>query len=180
MDSLACSFNCASKGSKAPWPRTRSRHLGESPATFPNAQTAYSNKTLSNMRNENLHLLWVSNSIHMLPARAHHHWENQEAWRRLGPPHDQLRPLYYQKFQRQCLWVPKQLQTVNAKSLRTRFMQANKKETHILWSFQVNASIMLTWSCGKSSLIKNSTKRGTTPDCITSSIGGLRSETNFN
>jgi hypothetical protein len=40
IESLAFSFNCASKGSKAPLPRTRSRHLGESPATFPNAHTA--------------------------------------------------------------------------------------------------------------------------------------------
>ena len=38
-----------------------------------------------------------------------------------------------------------------------------------------NTSIKKTWSCGKSSLIKNSTKRGTTPACVTSSIGGLRS-----
>ena len=41
IDSLACSFNCDSKGIKAPWLSTRSRHLGESPATLPNAQTAY-------------------------------------------------------------------------------------------------------------------------------------------
>jgi len=32
-----------------------------------------------------------------------------------------------------------------------------------------------TWSCGKSSLARNSTKRGTTPECITSLIGGQRS-----
>lgn len=32
-----------------------------------------------------------------------------------------------------------------------------------------------TWSCGKSSLARNFTNWGTTPDCITSSIGGLRS-----
>ena len=32
-----------------------------------------------------------------------------------------------------------------------------------------------TCSCGKSSLWRNSTKRGTTPACITSSIGGLLS-----
>lgn len=44
IESLACSFNCASKGSKAPCPRTRSRHLGESPATFPNAHTACTSK----------------------------------------------------------------------------------------------------------------------------------------
>lgn len=40
MESLACSFNCASRGINAPFARTRSRHFGESPATLPNAQTA--------------------------------------------------------------------------------------------------------------------------------------------
>ena len=44
IESFACSLNCASNGIKAPWLRTRSRHLGESPATFPNAQTAYNSK----------------------------------------------------------------------------------------------------------------------------------------
>lgn len=41
IESFARSLNCANKGIKTPWLRTRSRHLGESPATFPNAQTAY-------------------------------------------------------------------------------------------------------------------------------------------
>mgnify|MGYP003366354619 CR=1 FL=1 len=41
IESFACSFNWASNGIKAPLLRTRSRHLGESPATFPNAHTAY-------------------------------------------------------------------------------------------------------------------------------------------
>lgn len=44
IDSLACSFNWDSKGTKAPWLRTRSRHLGESPATFPKAHTAYTHR----------------------------------------------------------------------------------------------------------------------------------------
>lgn len=44
IESLAPSFNCASKGSKAPWLSTRSRHLGESPATFPKAHTAYNTR----------------------------------------------------------------------------------------------------------------------------------------
>lgn len=40
IESLACSFNWESSGNKAPWLSTRSLHRGESPATFPNAQTA--------------------------------------------------------------------------------------------------------------------------------------------
>lgn len=36
-----------------------------------------------------------------------------------------------------------------------------------------------TWSCGYSALMRNSIKRGTTPDWITSWIGGLRSVIKF-
>lgn len=47
-------------------------------------------------------------------------------------------------------------------------------------NFQCSEKIQ-TWSWGKSSLTRNSTKRGTTPDWITSSIGGLCStEQNIN
>jgi len=40
---------------------------------------------------------------------------------------------------------------------------------------QTVKGIYNTCNCGKSSLIRNWTNRGTTPACITSSIGGLRS-----
>ncbi len=41
--------------------------------------------------------------------------------------------------------------------------------------FSHQPKLKLTCSCGKSAWVRNSTKRGTTPDAITSSIGGLRS-----
>lgn len=44
IESFACSFNWDNSGTRAPWLRTRSRHLGESPATFPKAHTAYNFK----------------------------------------------------------------------------------------------------------------------------------------
>lgn len=60
IESFACSLNCASNGTKAPWPRTKSRHLGESPAIFPNAQTAYNGrvKGISRIRNK-----WIVQQI---------------------------------------------------------------------------------------------------------------------
>mmetsp|Transcript_11649 Transcript_11649/g.26397 ORF Transcript_11649/g.26397 Transcript_11649/m.26397 type:complete len:397 (+) Transcript_11649:621-1811(+) len=39
---FACSLSWLSSGKSAPWPRTRSRHLGLSPAMLPRAQTACS------------------------------------------------------------------------------------------------------------------------------------------
>jgi len=44
IDSLAVSVSCASRGMRAPWLSTRSLHFGESPATFPRAQTACRDK----------------------------------------------------------------------------------------------------------------------------------------
>lgn len=44
IESLAPSFNCNSKEGRGPCPRTISRHLGESPDIFPNAQTTWYSK----------------------------------------------------------------------------------------------------------------------------------------
>jgi len=41
IEILVCSLNWANSETRAPWLSTRSRHLGESPATFPKAHTAY-------------------------------------------------------------------------------------------------------------------------------------------
>ena len=40
IESCACLLNWDSRGNMAPKLKTKSRHFGESPATFPNAQTA--------------------------------------------------------------------------------------------------------------------------------------------
>jgi hypothetical protein len=44
IESLACSLSCCSKGNNPPLASTRSRHFGESPATFPRAHTACKHK----------------------------------------------------------------------------------------------------------------------------------------
>ena len=73
IESFACSFNCANKGSKAPWLRTRSRHLGESPATFPNAHTAWNFKDIvfrqarSKFQNKKCQHYHIHVSIYLLP-----------------------------------------------------------------------------------------------------------------
>lgn len=70
MESFEFSFSCDSRGPRALWPRTKSRHLGESPAMFPKAHTAC-NVTISHAHSITIHeRSHVPLPSHDMPGRS--------------------------------------------------------------------------------------------------------------
>jgi len=76
------------------------------------------------------------------------------------------------------LWEPKQPQTTQVPRHDTNTSRPHSNSNKSANTYHHNIIETRTWSWGKSSLTRNSTNRGTTPACITSSIGGLLSANN--
>jgi len=111
-----------------------------------------------------------------IPAHGPHHMASWEVSLVLQQLHDQSPLQYSQMFQMQYLLKPKPLQTI-------KFVP--RTETH--WPYEARGKTRLqiectgvsklTWSWGESSHVRNSTKRGTKPACITSSTRTLNIST---
>lgn len=75
---------------------------------------------------------------------------------------------------KQCWWAPKLPQTkTHCRSKQQKQVNKYIKLVTINISKKKRLQLRLTWSLGKSSLERNFTTRGTTPDCTTSLIGGF-------
>lgn len=92
----------------------------------------------------------------------------------------ELRPVFVQRFQMQCLSKPMQLQTVKKDYKNKKYCNVSFQPEHTctLAKYQEFPQQLNTWICRNtylSSLSRQCTKIGNIPDFIRSSIGGLRS-----
>lgn len=178
METLLLSFNWSNSGVKAPASKTKSRHFGESPAMFPNAQTACQETFLplvtGNTTVETPDRLTTyriqGQEMHSITCSRTSSLFELSSCTKMGTA-----PLSITTFV--CSEVPDAtFVRAHAASNCTEAKRLSGEYNYELHDKRLkDERALCTCSCGRSPLCRNCTNRGMTPWFITSSMGGLRS-----